>query len=551
MKIVEAIILLLSGLGVFLVGVKLLSENMEKLATKGIKKMFNKISGNRLLGVGIGTVSTAIIASSSATTIMVVGLVNAGVVDLMQATTVIFGANIGTTITSIITSLSALGGNDFDLGMFFSLFSCIGIFMSIFSKKEKVRQIGMFFAGLGCLFVGLRIMKSSMAEFAESEFVIDMLHSFKNPFLLFLFGIIATIIVQSSTVIMGVLIAMTLQGITIGGGGNSIYYIVLGTNIGTCVYTLISSVGANTNAKRAAFIHLLFNFLGSIIFFIVLLCWKNFQSGLWCKIKHPSMQLALFHLAFNSICTLIFLPFTKQIVKISELVIKDKGDKEEDDGHSGFLDKRLLTSPAIAIENTKKEAMRMLDMSMNSLERALGFFIAKDDSECEDVFKYNEGINYASRKLTKYLINVSTCDTSKEDEKIITNLHSANSDITRISDLAENVLKYTRREVREDLVFSPQVKEELNLMFDKLSLMKDGIKRLVLDADDKERKRRIKEIDELEDSVDALRKSLINSHMDRLNTGECRAESNCVFINLVSNLERVGDHLSYITHSLG
>lgn len=545
MKIVEAIILLLSGLGVFLVGVKLLSENMEKLATKAIKKMFNKISGNRILGVGIGTVSTAIIASSSATTIMVVGLVNAGVVDLIQATTVIFGANIGTTITSII---SALGGSD--LGKFFSLFACVGIFMSIFSKKEKVKQIGMFLAGLGCLFVGLSVMKNSMAEFAQSTFVVNMLHNFKKPLLLFLFGIVATVIVQSSTVIMGVLIAMTLEGITIGGGGNAIYYIVLGTNIGTCVYTLISSVGTSTNAKRAAFIHLLFNVLGSIIFFIVLLCWRNFQEGLWCKLGKPEMQLALFHLAFNALCTLIFLPFTKQIVKISEWVIKDKKEKEDDDAHSVFLDKRLLTSPAIAIDNARKEAMRMLDMSMGSLKRALGFFIAKDDSECEDVFKYNEGINYASRKLTKYLINISSCDTSKEDEKLVTNLHSANSDITRISDLAENVLKYTRREVREDLTFSTQVKDELNLMYDKLELMKDGIKELVLNVDLKNKKKKIKEIDELEDNVDNLRKSLINSHMDRLNNGSCQAESNSVFINLVSNLERVGDHLSYITHSL-
>lgn len=545
MKIVEAIILLLSGLGVFLVGVKLLSENMEKLATKAIKKMFNKISGNRILGVGIGTVSTAIIASSSATTIMVVGLVNAGVVDLIQATTVIFGANIGTTITSII---SALGGSD--LGKFFSLFACVGIFMSIFSKKEKLKQIGMFLAGLGCLFVGLSVMKNSMAEFAQSTFVVNMLHNFKNPLLLFLFGIVATVIVQSSTVIMGVLIAMTLEGITIGGGGNAIYYIVLGTNIGTCVYTLISSVGTSTNAKRAAFIHLLFNVLGSIIFFIVLLCWRNFQEGLWCKLGKPEMQLALFHLAFNALCTLIFLPFTKQIVKISEWIIKDKKEKEDDDAHSVFLDKRLLTSPAIAIDNARKEAMRMLDMSMSSLKRALGFFVAKDDSECEDVFKYNEGINYASRKLTKYLINISSCDTSKEDEKLVTNLHSANSDITRISDLAENVLKYTRREVREDLTFSTQVKDELNLMYDKLELMKDGIKELVLNVDLKNKKKKIKEIDELEDNVDNLRKSLINSHMDRLNNGECQAESNSVFINLVSNLERVGDHLSYITHSL-
>lgn len=545
MKIVEAIILLLSGLGVFLVGVKLLSENMEKLATKGIKKMFNKISGNRILGVGIGAVSTAIIASSSATTIMVVGLVNAGVVDLIQAATVIFGANIGTTITSIIT---AFGGSD--LGKFFSLFACVGIFMSIFSKKEKVKQIGMFFAGLGCLFVGLSVMKSSMSEFAKSDFVVNMLHNFKNPLLLFLFGIVATVIVQSSTVIMGVLIAMTLEGITIGGGGNAIYYIVLGTNIGTCVYTIISSIGTSTNAKRAAFIHLLFNFLGSIIFFIVLLCWKNFQDGLWSKLGKPEMQLALFHLAFNAGCTLIFLPFTKQIVKISEWIIKDKKEKDEDDAHSVFLDKRLLTSPAIAIDNARKEAMRMLDMSMGSLKRALGFFIAKDDSECEDVFKYNEGINYASRKLTKYLINISSCDTSKEDEKLVTNLHSANSDITRISDLAENVLKYTRREVREDLVFSSQVKEELNSMFDKLELMKEGIKELVLNVDLKDKKKKIKEIDELEDVVDNLRKTLINSHMDRLNNGECQAESNSVFINLVSNLERVGDHLSYITHSL-
>ena len=539
MEILTAILLLLSGLGVFLVGVKILSDNIEKLASRGIRKMFNKISGNKLLGVGIGAVSTAIIHSSSAVTIMVVGLVNANVVNLSQATTVIFGANIGTTITSIVAALGSFGS----LNYFFMSLACIGIFFSIFGKKEKFKQIGMFIAGLGCLFVGLELMKYSMSGFTDE--LQNILMKFKNPFLLFLFGIVATILVQSSTVVMGILIAMAGSGIAVGGGGNSVYFIVLGTNIGTCAYTLISSIGTNTNAKRAAFIHLLFNFVGSILFFLVLLCWKNFQTGLWHNINSPEMELSMFHLAFNLLCTILFLPFTSVFVKASQWVIKDKKEEEKESKY-GFLDKRLLETPPVAIEASKKEAIKMLEMSMQSLSSALEFFIAKDDSRVEDVFKDNEGINAVSRRLTKYLINISSRTISKQDEKVVTALHATNSDITRISDLSENLLKYTRREVKEDLIFSNQVKTELSVMFEKLDKMAKLIRELVIDG----KKEKLSEIDKLEDTVDKLRKELINSHIERLKNGECRAESNGVFINLVSNLERVGDHLTYISHAL-
>lgn len=544
MQYAYAVFELIAGLGAFLLGVKLLSDNMEKLATSRLRNLFHKTSRSKLVGVGIGTVTTAIIQSSSLTTVMVVGLVNAGVMTLAQATTIIMGANIGTTVTAQIAALQA-----FDVATFAMALTGIGVLVAMFSKKEKVCTVSYAVAGLGLVFVGLGIMADAMTMVKQSQAVLDLFASINNPFLLFFLGIAVTAVVQSSSAVTSILISMASAGIIIGGGGNSVLFVILGTNIGTCVTALLSSIGANVYAKRAAVIHLLFNVIGSIIFFTILICWKDMMSMTleqWFP-GYPSTQIAMFHTFFNVICTILFLPFTNLFVKLSSLIVRErKKDKKAEGEEVTKLDKRLLATPVIAVENATEEALDTLKTATKCLDSAVSAFLEQDNTKTEEINKINDDINESLQNISSYLVQISAYDATLDLEKRITALHACIGDINRIAELADNVTKYTRRAVKDNLHFSPKVKEEIQDMMLLLNSMseKSG------DALIKKDVSLFKEIDELENTVDSKRKSLIKDHIYRLGNGECRPESSGVFINLVCNLERVGDHLNYIAHSV-
>ena len=316
---------LVAALGAFLIGFKLLSENLQKVANKGLRKLFDKTSKSKIAGVGIGVGATVLMQSSGATTVMVIGFVNAGMMSLYQATAVIMGANIGTTITTILIAVGVTS-----VGKYFMIFSFVGIFLSMLLKNGKAKSWSLTLAGFGLVFFGLTIISACSNGFKDNETIKNLLcahikPSFLEPIVLMLIGALITAIMQSSTAVNAILLSLVSAGIQIGGGGNSILYIILGTNIGTCVTALISSIGATTNAKRSALIHFLFNFFGSVIFLVILMIWRGFMDEFWTLIiPTAEMQLALFHLAFNSICTLIFLPMTKLIVKATEIIIKEK-----------------------------------------------------------------------------------------------------------------------------------------------------------------------------------------------------------------------------------
>lgn len=543
MQYAYAVFKLIAGLGAFLIGVKLLSDNMEKLATTRMRGLFHKTSKSKLVGVGIGTVTTAVIQSSSLTTVMVVGLVNAGVMTLTQATTIIMGANIGTTITGQIAALQA-----FDFAAFAMGLAGIGTLIAMFSKKEKVCTVAYAVAGLGLVFVGLDIMASSMEFFRESPQVVELFSSVTNPFLLFFLGIAITAIVQSSSAVTSILISMAAAGIIIGDGGNDVLFIILGTNIGTCVTALISSIGANTNAKRAAIIHLLFNVLGSVIFFIVLICWKDMSAMTlekWFP-GYPSTQIAMFHTIFNVVCTLIFLPFTNVFVKLSTLIVRDRKKPEPAAEEYPRLDKRLLNTPVLAVDGATEEALEALKTASESLDTAVKGFIEQDTESIAKVNELNENAYRRLQHIGDYLVQISAYDATLELEKRITALHSCIGDINRVGELAENVTKYTSRSVKEGLHFSPKVKDEILKMLGVIESMATQSSKALLDKDVSV----LENLDADENSVDAMRKELIKDHIRRLGSGECRPESSGVFINLVCNLERVGDHLSYIAHSV-
>ena len=564
--IAAAIFELLAGLGAFLIGVKMLSDNMEKLATGKMRTLFHRASGKtelpeaatrkekaraklkewsaNLAGVGIGTATTAIIQSSSLTTVMVVGLVNAGVMTLTQATTITMGANIGTTITAQIAALSA-----FDFAVFAMGLTGIGILVAYATKKEKVQTVCYAVAGLGLVFVGLDVMDASMDFFQESQVIVDLFASITNPFLLFFLGIAITAIIQSSSALTVILIAMAESGILIGGGGNAVLYVVLGTNIGTCVTALLSSIGTNINAKRAAVIHLLFNVIGSIIFFIIMVCWPEMNANTfeaWFP-DNPGTQIAMFHTFFNVISTILFLPFTNGLVKLSEILVRPrkKADESGENGVPSRLDKRLLPTPALAVDGATEEAAAALAKAVDSLKTAVDGFVTQDTAKTETVVKANEEVDECLGRIDSYLVQVSAYDSTLDTEKRIAALHSCLGDIHRVVELAQNVTKYTRRTGKDSLYFSPKVKDDINDMYALLEKMSAKAGEILTSGSTDG----LAEIDAIENEIDARRKRLIKEHVQRLGSGECRPESSSVFVNLVCNLERVGDHLNYIAHS--
>ena len=536
MNIVMMIFAMFSGIGVLLLGCNVLSSYMEKIANGWLKKLFVKTQNNKIVGVLIGTGATAVVQSSGLTTVMVVGLVNAGIMTLAQATTLIIGANIGTTITGQIAALGA-----FDISGIFAGFAGVGMLINLFSKREKTKILGNIISGFGMIFISLSLMSSAISELKDGGYIESLFASITNPFLLFLIGIISTAIMQSSSAITAILISMAAANIQVGNGGNEILYIILGTNIGSCATALLSSIGAGVNAKRASIIHLLFNFFGSIIFFIFLLIYDDFMTSVVARIfSAPSTQIAMFHTFFNVVCAIIFLPFTNVLVKISQLIIRDK---EED--KTTVLDKRLVVTPSIAIATAVKETMRMLDLSVSSLKIALDGFIDCDGECIDKVQNQNQKVNSLGKELTNYLILISSKDIDIASETTISSLHDIISDIDRISELADNVIKYTDREIKESLIFSDKVKQELKEMYSLIHNMHLLTKSYILEH----QKNVLKSIDEIEDNIDDMRKLLVREHIERLNKGECRPESSSVFINLANNLERVGDHISYIAHA--
>ncbi len=544
MEIFTIVAMVLAGCGALMVGFKLLSDNMEKLFGRSLKALFNKTSEKKLVGVGMGAATTAIIQSSGVTTVMVVGFVNAGIMTLYQAATVIMGANIGTTITA---QISALSGLNIPIAEVFLILLFAGVFMEILGKTDKVKSGGLALAGLGLVFLGLEVMSSALGGLTKDAAVQGFLQGLNNPFLLLLLGVLFTAIMQSSSAVTSILVVMASQGMSVGApGSNAILFMILGSNIGSCVTALMSSIGTSVNARRASIIHLLFNTAGTVIFAVLLLCWKNFYSitfQTWFA-GAPATQIAMFHTAFNLICTAMFLPFTKLLVKLSTIIVPDK--KQEETGDNGYMDKRLLATPSVAIGQLTKEVFRMGDMAMESLQTAFTGFIERDLSAVDAVADNNDKINTLGAKISDYLVKVSASGISLADEKIVSTLHSNVGDVARVAELADNLTKYTKKAVKGNLSFSEGIDEKLANMHELLKKQYELTKQIVLEKN----YALMGESDELEDIIDNTRRALVAEHIERLSQGKCRPENNTIFINLVCNLERIGDHLSAVAHSV-
>jgi phosphate:Na+ symporter len=530
---------LLAGLGVFLVGCKLLSDNMEKLATKKIKSLFLKTSDKKLVGVGIGCATTALVQSSGLTTVMVIGLVNAGIMTLFQAATIIIGANIGTTITAHIASLQTFKFIEIAIGL-----TGIGALINVFTSKEKLKTLGNIFSGLGLIFVGLILMQESMVFLKSSPMVVELLESIKNPFLLFLIGIIFTALIQSSSAITSIIISMAAAGILIGGGGNAVLFIILGSNIGSCATSLLSSIGASSNAKRSSIIHLLFNTFGAIIFFVLLVAWDGFMDATFAKIfDQPATQIAMFHTFFNVVCACIFLPFTKGLVKLSEMIVKDK---KQEPVKVINMDERMLQYPSVAIGQLTKEMSRMGYEAMEILNLSLQDFLTRSESNTTLVKQTNERLDLMNKEIIYYLVNITGVQVTLHEEKIISSFHHNLNDIMRIGEIADNITKYTNGVIKDNLEFSETVKLEIG----KMNQLIIELHKLTDETFTTRKTNLMNQINEIEDQVDNMRAKLVEDHLERLKHGKCQPQSSGVFINLVNNLERAADHLTYIAESI-
>ena len=542
-QLIQSLIWLLAGVGVFIVGMNFLSNALEKSAGSGMKKLLEKISNNRLSGVGIGAGVTAIIQSSSATSVMVIGLVNAGVMTLMQATPIIMGANIGTTITGVLVALK----NDY-FNMLMYLLSFAGVMMS-FVKNEKVKLAGLLCSGLGLIFVGLEVMSSDQAfgsPLVENLFT-NIFKVIDFPLLLILVGAVFTALIQSSSAATGVVITMVGTGVLTL---DLALFIILGANIGTCITALLASVGANANSKRVALIHFTFNVIGTALFTALIWLFKEPAVNLLVSMfpgedqMSLQMRVSVFHVVFNVTTTCALLPFVKHLVKYSCLVIKDTPDE----AHSltlKYVDDRLLTTPPVALMQVKKEMEYMLDLVEENIN--LSFDAMKNSSVVDgEKVKHNESIiDFTNGALTKFLIKLST-GASQSDERIIGSYFHVLNDLERMGDHAENFYEIGEEMREKKIEFSHNAKNDIgnmcNTVLEMLDIAKDAFEHLNKDN--------LAELTSLENKVDNMKLELTASHFSRLAEGNCSMEVSPYYSSAVLGLERVADHLVNVGYSI-
>lgn len=539
MKTFYNVMFLLASIGLFILSTHIISEGLESLTNKKVKSMFNKISNRKLPNVGIGVATTAIVQSSAATTVMTIGLVNGSIITLLQASYIIMGANIGTTITAQIAALQSYSFTDI-----FLVFTFVGVLMYVLSKSDFVKKIGYTLVGLGLIFFSIKCMTLSISSLKDSQVFVDVLTSIKNPVLLLLVGIVITAIIQSSTVMTGILIAIVANGLTIGNGGNSILYIILGTNIGTCISAILASIGATSNGKRTALIHLMFNVIGSFIFFIFLIIYQGFMVDVLARLfKSETTQIAMFHTLFNVVTTLVLLPFASCLVKLATTIIKDK---KEPKTSLKYLDERLLKTPSVAVSLTVKEICYLYNEAKKSLMLTCEDLLGKKTENFKKIEEIKKEISNSNILLTDFLIKLSNSKLSERELVKVSSLHHVISDIDRISDLSVGIGRCNEGIEKENIEFSLNAYQDIKAMFDKLWILSES----ALNTFYKQDKKSLEKTEIIENELDDLRKKSVDNHIKRLSTNECSLLSGGVYERIVNDIERAGDHLTFIARSI-
>ncbi|WP_425448566.1 Na/Pi cotransporter family protein [Dethiothermospora halolimnae] len=521
----------LGGLGLFLYGMNIMGTGLQKVAGERLKNLIGILTNNRFMGVIVGALVTAIVQSSSATTVMVVGFVNAGIMKLTQAIGVIMGANIGTTITGQLIA--------FKLTAIAPIVVAIGVGILIFSSKKKHKQIAEALIGFGILFVGMDLMKESLDPLKESEAFNNALHGLNNPLIGILVGFAMTVLVQSSSASMGVLLTLGSQGmITI----EMALPILYGDNIGTCVTALLSSIGASKTAKRAAVMHLLFNLIGTAIFMLVLRIPIEWAVQEISK-NDVSRQIANAHTFFNIINVAILIWFAPLIVKAAKKLVP--GEDEDTNGLK-YLDARIIETPSIAVGQASKEVLRMGRLVQENLRTSIKAFITKDEKLTHKVFKEEKRINQLESDITEYLVQLYNAPLTDMQNSTVTTLFHTINDLERVGDHADNLAELAQYRIDNKFWFTDNALDELQIMFDKVEHSFKNALIAFKNADPKVAKNVIAN----EQDIDLLEKQYRANHIDRLNKQKCHPSSGIVFLDVISNLERVADHSSNISISI-
>ena len=539
------------GIGMFLYGMNTMADGMQRSAGGKMKKLLGYLTSNRLLAIIVGAVITAIIQSSGATTVMVVGFVNAGLMTLVQAVGVIMGANIGTTITAWIVSLGQLGdaAKVMNPSFYAPFLIGIGAFVILFSKKDKVKNAGEIIVGIGLLFEGLTFMSSSIAPYTDAPIFSQAFQIVgSNPFLGILIGIIVTAVLQSSSASVGILQTLALNGVVTT---NAAIYITLGQNIGSCVTALISSAGTTRTAKRAACMHILFNIAGALLFGTVGFILFSIYPALAAH-NITSVEISVFHTFFNITCTLVMFPFANLLVKISGLIVREN-EKQDDFAEleakdavaaeiARHFDSRLLGQPSVAVETAKNEVITMGNLALDNIKYAAEASQKNEQTMVVKVYEIEHKVDLYEKYLTDFLIKVNNLSITQEQHLLVKNLFHAIIDIERVSDHAENIAELAKYKIEHQIIFSEKGTQELNQLWDKVvHCFEEAVK-----ARGTGSRQAIQNVLRIEDEVDDLEEELRNKHIERLSAGLCIPSNGVVFLDILSNLERMSDHANNI-----
>lgn len=543
---IYSIFSLFGGLALFLYGMNMMGDGLEKISGGKLEQILEKMTDKTYKGVLLGCAVTAVIQSSSAVTVMVVGFVNSGIMELSRAIGVIMGANIGKTATAWILSLTGIDGDSLIVNLlkpssFAPVLAVIGVFLLLFSKSDKRKNIGGIIAGFGILMMGMEFMSDSMSGLADNQQFTSILLKFSNPVLGILAGMILTAIIQSSSASVGILQALSLTGAVSFG---TAFPIVLGQNIGTCVTALIASVGTNKNAKRAAMAHLYFNIIG-VVLAVALFYGGNaiFQFDFLQNTVTPS-QIAIIHSVFNIFSTLVMLPFTKQLEKLAYMTIKD-GKKGKEDAPV-LLDERFLLTPSYAVEKSREVTVQMADLVEKTAMTAFSLLKNYKSEKASKISENEKQTDKYEEILETYLVKVSALQLSDEDSKNVFILHHAIEDLEKISDYCEDILKIKKNINKKNIIFSEKAKYDLSVMLAAVT----KIINLTVEAFKLNDITKAREIEPLEEVIDKLKKELKNRHLKRIEDGSCSVDQGFVFLDVINALERIADHCASLAVSM-
>lgn len=526
------------GLGLFLFGMRVMSDSIEKVAGAKLRQILEFFTTNRFTGMLVGIVFTGIIQSSSACTAMVVSFVNAGLMNLYQAAGVIFGANIGTTITSQLVS--------FNLSAYAPVILLAGVLLVMFCKNDKVKKFAEIIIGFGVLFLGLSTMSGSMAEMRNVPEVVGLLQSLKNPFLATIVGLLLTSVIQSSSVTVSIVLLLANQDLL---SLHIALYIILGCNIGACTTALLASLAGKKDAKRAALIHFWFNVIGTVLLYLVLFVAEEpVMKLIWAVSGDNGRFVANAHTLIKIFQVIILFPFSKWIVKLACVCVpgEDKKVGYRESYQLKFIGDKVVFNPATAVVGVMKEIDRMASLAYENLNRAMNALITLDEEDMEEVYEVEKNIDFLNHAITDYLVKINQTTLPIEDLKSIGALFHVVNDIERIGDHAENVADAARQRKESGVAFSKEAQKEMGEMLDMVNKLIQYAMEMFYKGDETH----MQDVIDLEDAVDAKEKTLQKFHIQRLTRGECTPEAGMIFSDIVSGLERVADHATNVAFAI-